>query len=315
MGEVRLVNLRHVDNFGGKFLRVSREHEAVTGRHLREDCDMPCVRSAHARPELAPFVRAYAQRTVHSNEPCWTQHVPAQLEQILNLELGVLPDIRHRDRDVSREILIGGAQEEFSGTLHVRPGVESFAVFFWPSGWSRLFNIPVRETTNQFDDPHSLHGAEVREIWNRMGEEAEFERRVGIVEEFLMKKLCSAGGINKVDVAMAHILQRNGRLNMAELGRPGLLTLRQVERLFRTEVAMSPKMFARVARFQTALDAKLANPASTWLEIAHRVGYYDQMHMIHDFERLGRNTPTQVLVQMGDVRPSALVRAEHTAEL
>lgn len=270
---------------------------------------MPSVKSAHPRPELAPFVRAYAQRTVGSTEPCWTQCVPAQLEQILNLEFGVLPGIRHRDRDVSREILVGGAQGDFSGTLHLRPGVESFAVFFWPFGWSRLFNIPIRETTNNFDDAESLHGAGIREVWSRMGEEAVFEKRVEIVEEFLMKRLPSAGSMNKINLAMSYIFQRNGTVSISKLGRPGVLTLRQIERLFRTEVGMSPKVFARVARFQAALDAKLANPSRTWLDVAHRVGYYDQMHMIHDFERLGRNTPTQVLLQMGDVRPSALVQS------
>jgi hypothetical protein len=65
--------------------------------------------------------------------------------------------------------------------------------------------------------------------------------------------------------------------------------------------------FARVARFQAALDAKLTTPTRTWLDIAHSFGYYNQMHMVHDFESLGRNTPTNVLTQMGDVRPVALV--------
>jgi AraC-like DNA-binding protein len=270
---------------------------------------MPCTLSAHPRPELVPYVRAYAQRTVSSTEPCWTQYVPAPLEQILNLEFEVLPGIRHRGRDVTREILVGGAQDDFSGTLYLRPGVESFAVFFWPFGWSRLFNVPVRELTNQFDDAMPLHGAEIREVWNRMGDQTAFEKRVEIIEDFLMKRLSSAVAINKVNVAMAYILNRKGKLNISRLAIPGLLTLRQLERLSQTEVGMSPKMFARVARFQTAVDAKLANPRSTWLDIAHQVGYYDQMHMIHDFERLGRNTPTQVLLQIGDVRPSALVQS------
>lgn len=148
---------------------------------------MAFVQSAHPRPELAPFVRAYAQRTVGPTDPCRLQHVPAQLEQILNLEFGVLPEIHHRDRDISRDILIGGAQDSFSGTLSLRPRVESFAVFFWPFGWSRLFNIPLSETTNQYDDPLPLHGADIRKLWNRMGEETAFEKRVALIEAFLVK--------------------------------------------------------------------------------------------------------------------------------
>jgi len=275
---------------------------------------MPCVRSARPRPELAPFVRAYAQRTVSPTDASWTQSVPAQLEQVLNLEFGVLPGIRHRDRDASREILVGGAQRDFCGTLGLRPGVESFAVFFWPSGWSQLFNIPVREITDNFDDAAALHGNAIREVWNRLGEETTFERRIAILENFLMNQLPRVKAASKINIAVQYLFERHGAVRIPKLGRQEALSLRQFERLFRSEVGMSPKAFARIARFQAALDAKLANPTRTWLNIAHSFGYYDQMHMVHDFEQLGRHTPSQLLVEMGDVRPSALVSQEEIRE-
>jgi AraC-like DNA-binding protein len=256
-------------------------------------------------------VRAYAQRIVAPTDPSWTQSVPAQLEQILNLEFGVLPGIRHRDRDISREILVGGAQDEFSGTLQLRPGVVSFAVFFWPSGWSQLFNIPAREITNNFDDPTVLHGPAIRELWNRMGEEVTFAGRVEIIETFLLSRLSSVAPDSKTSRAAKYLLSQHGAVTIPNLGRQGALSLRHFERLFLMDVGMPPKTFARIARFQTALDAKLADPSRTWLDIAHSFGYYDQMHMVHDFEHLGRNTPTQVLLQMGDVRPSALISTEN----
>lgn len=267
---------------------------------------MPCLQSARPRTELAPFVRAYAQRSVAPADPSWIQSVPAQLEQMLNLEFGVLPAIRHRGRDVSQGILVGGGQTDFSGTLGLRPGVDSFAVFFWPCGWSQLFNIPVREMTDHFEDATALHGAVIREVWSRMGEEATFERRVAVVEAFLMRRLPQVKGADKIKITIQYLFKRHGAVKIPNLGRQDALSLRHFERLFRAEVGMSAKTFARIARFQAAMDAKLANPTRTWLNIAHSFGYYDQMHMVHDFEQLGRNTPTQVLVQMGDVRPPAL---------
>ena len=258
-------------------------------------------------------MRAYAQRTVGSNDVPWTQLVPAQLEQILNLEFAVLPGIRHQERDISREILIGGAQSGFSGTLHLVPGVDSFAVFFWPSGWSQLFNVPPKEITNHFHDATLIHGEEMRTLWNQMGEEAIFARRIKIMEEFLLSHLSSAMPHGKITRAAEFLFMRQGAVSIPKLGRKGALSLRQFERLFRTSVGMSPKHFARIARFQSALDAKIANPARTWVDIAHSFGYYDQMHMVHDFGQLGRNTPTQLLHEMGDVRPSALVSSGSSA--
>ena len=54
---------------------------------------MQIIKSSVARPELRPYVRAYAQRVCEKADPAFVISVPAQLEQILNFELGVMPDI------------------------------------------------------------------------------------------------------------------------------------------------------------------------------------------------------------------------------
>lgn len=69
---------------------------------------------------------------------------------------------------------------------------------------------------------------------------------------------------------------------------------------------MGPEHFARVTRFQTALDSKLTAPQRTWLSIAHDLGYHDQMHMIRDFHALGGASPTGIPGELGDMRPPAL---------
>jgi len=275
---------------------------------------MSAVQSSRPRNELAPFVRAYAQRTVSLTDRPWTESVPAQLEQIVNFEFGVLPEIRHRDGDVSNPILVGGAQTTFSGTLHLRPGVESFAIFFWPCGWSQLFNIPPKEITNQFCDATLVQGSTIRTLWNRLGETSIFARRVEIIEEFLLSKVFDSTPEGTISRAANYLFHRCGDLKIPVLGRQGAFSLRQFQRVFLRDVGMPAKVFARIARFEAAVDAKLANPARTWLDIAHSFGYYDQMHMVHDFRDLGRNTPTQVLVEMGDVRPPALVSSENAVD-
>jgi hypothetical protein len=175
-----------------------------------------------------------------------------------------------------------------------------------------VFNIPVRETTDKFDDALSLDGATIREVWNRMGEQATFERRVAILEAFLMSKLphVRAAGKNKRRDPISVRTPWNGECRQW-VGK-GLCVCVSSSAASGATCGMSAKAFARVARFQAAMNAKLANPTRTWLDIAHSFGYYNQMHMIHDFEQLGRNTPTQVLALMGDVRPSALVSRENS---
>src|SRR5689334_4704439 len=91
--------------------------------------------SASPHPLLRPFVRAYAQRQHGTNDPTSIAAVPAQLEQVLNFELGTRPGIRHKTFSVSSPVWIGGAQPSFPGYIDIFPGVESFAIFFQPFGY------------------------------------------------------------------------------------------------------------------------------------------------------------------------------------
>src|SRR3982074_223077 len=42
------------------------------------------------------------------------------------------------------------------------------------------------------------------------------------------------------------------------------LSLRQYERRFATEIGITPRLFARMIRFQVALDAKRMSPERSW---------------------------------------------------
>jgi len=61
---------------------------------------------------------------------------------------------------------------------------------------------------------------------------------------------------------------------------------------------MRPKLYARIARFEAALDAKARVRNRSWTEVAHEFGYHDQMHLIHDFEQFSGETPTGVLTEL-----------------
>jgi AraC-like DNA-binding protein len=272
---------------------------------------MQIIMSSVARPELRPYVRAYAQRVCKKSDSPFVISVPAQVEQILNFELGVMPSIHHREGLVSQVVAVGGTQTSFSGYLDVRPGVESFAVFFQPAGWSMLFKTPIHEMTNRFMDATTVADSSLRELWNRLGEVSLFESRVLIMEKYLIDRVPRACLRSEITASANFIFRERGAVGIAALASAHSLGLRQFERRFEQEMGVSPKSFARIARFQFALDAKLVSPQRTWLNIAHSFGYHDQMHMIHDFEALGRATPTHLIEQMADARPPALAFEEN----
>jgi AraC-like DNA-binding protein len=259
--------------------------------------------------ELRPYVRAFAQRKLDRHDQPLVEAVPAQLEQVLDFELGLLPVVRHRLYTVDTAIWIGGAQTSFPGYMDLRQGVESFAIFFQPMGWSQLFGIPACEITNRLFDASIVMGPCVRTLWNSIGEATCFEQCVALAEEFLRKRLPYRTAVSKIMTVATHIFQTHGALRIPSLAEQQAIGLRQFERQFQRSIGTTAKSFARVARFQAALDAKLIAPNRSWLDIAHFFGYHDQMHMVHDFRALGRHNPNGLIEQMGDVRPPALASA------
>jgi AraC-like DNA-binding protein len=64
------------------------------------------------------------------------------------------------------------------------------------------------------------------------------------------------------------------------------MSTRQFEPRFTREIGMAPKLFARIARFEAALESKALSIDNSWTDVANRLGYFDQIHLIHDSPRL-----------------------------
>src|SRR5687767_1559031 len=122
--------------------------------------------------------------------------------------------------------------------------------------------------------------------------------------------MCPASNtIAGMSEAAVEILSRSGCVRVTELARSAGIGIRQFERRFRYEIGVSPKLYARIARFEAALRLKAAAPAMAWTDIAHALDYYDQMHMVHDFNRLSGDSPSVIGCQLDMfVRPEMLSR-------
>lgn len=85
-----------------------------------------------------------------------------------------------------------------------------------------------------------------------------------------------------MDELVRYVERRNGVVNVKELAYQAGLSARQLERRFLDYVGMSPKLFARVVRYNQVRQA-LAHGESLNANLAARLGYTDQSHLWHDF--------------------------------
>jgi AraC-like DNA-binding protein len=203
-------------------------------------------------------------------------------------------------------VAIFGAHTDV-GCLRLSEGVETFGIFFEPLGLSRLFAIPARLLAGQTLDATTVLGIESGLLWEQIAYGDSFQARVQIVENFLLARAGRTDSRDAPVMAVAQEMVRlHGMVRLPALAERYGLSIARLERCFSKELGMTPKAFARVARFRSAVDMKLAAPQRTWREIAYAHDYHDQMHMIHDFKQLSGDTPSRVLARLGDGRPSAL---------
>lgn len=95
-----------------------------------------------------------------------------------------------------------------------------------------------------------------------------------------------------IDDVIRHINAVKGELRVAELADLYGKSRRQFERHFLDVVGISPKLFARIVRFQQATTLLARSPLSL-AQISAELGYTDQSHLTHDFAHFYGQPPSR----------------------
>jgi AraC-like DNA-binding protein len=95
----------------------------------------------------------------------------------------------------------------------------------------------------------------------------------------------------------AHFVARGiaaarGNQSIRRLRDQASLSSERLTSLFRQQVGVTPKRYARIHRFHHTLTL-LAGPVASLAQVAMRAGYYDQPHMNAEFRALAGLTPGQ----------------------
>lgn len=199
-----------------------------------------------------------------------------------------------REEMTPRAVIVG-AQTHRRLQLQVQGVVNSFVILFQPAGLHRIFSLPMHELTDHDYEAHSVLGVSISHLEQCLGDCNSFEERACVANQFLIRRVLDSSVDDPIAAAANQIVQDGGSARIVTLANHAGLSVRQFERRFIEQVGVRPKLYARIARFEAVLDSKARSSAASWTDVAHRFGYYDQMHMIHDFEEFIGETPTDAL--------------------
>jgi AraC-like DNA-binding protein len=150
-----------------------------------------------------------------------------------------------------------------------------FEMVFKPCAAYRLFGVEMAHLMNEGLDAESMLGKSISELWHRMGEATTFQQRIQIVENFLIPY--AQASRPAIAGLTSHIAKLHGSVRVSDLASAAGISRRQLERQFRAQVGLTPKCFARIYRYESALLLKATIPKRSWSAIAHELGYSDHM--------------------------------------
>ncbi len=253
---------------------------------------------------LEPFVRFYIQRDVRIMGATVLHPVPARPAPMIVFDFSDPTQIlRYGQKAVEQSPLavVVGPQTYRRYEMQLRGALDTFVIGFQPDGIYRLFSVPTNELTDFDCEAHSVLGGAITRLGERLGNATSFAERVRVVEEALLPRALQASRADGISAAAHAIILAGGGRGIPALAAKAGLSVRQFERRFVRQVGMRPKLFARIVRFEATLEYKARFGRRSWTNVAHRFGYYDQMHMVHDFAEFTGGTPSETLNQLETV--------------
>jgi AraC-like DNA-binding protein len=156
-----------------------------------------------------------------------------------------------------------------------------------------VFGIPAAELIDRI--------APLQDLWPRMDVERllaslsclEIRWSLSALRDELVARVSRPSGRDTVGQTASRLIKfYGGQVSIDDMARSHGLSRQQFARQFWAASGLSPKLFARITRFQKLVHVLLSTDVSKWASVSPSVGFYDQAHMINEFRAFAGSPPT-----------------------
>lgn len=267
---------------------VSR-HDSPLGQWTRAVCfpDPPLASSV----EMLWFVAGRTQFVRDRRLPEGKTH--------LLFNLGDAPTLFARDASRATRKFptcwISGQQQSYLET-----GADGCAallgVQFQAHGAYRLLGIAQHELSDEVVELEAVLGDGVLALREHLLNSATPQQCFALLERWLLGLLARGPMLHAAVLAASRAICADpSAVHLQRMSRELGISREHLIRRFREQIGLTPKAYANVMRFDRTL--KLArSQRMPWSHIAQLGGYYDQAHLVRDFQRYAGRAPSTLLL-------------------
>ncbi|WP_433631531.1 helix-turn-helix domain-containing protein [Chryseobacterium cucumeris] len=243
---------------------------------------------------LAPYIKSYTVVTIDKDLRDEVFYPSGYIDLIINISGGFAATVINGQYKNTPDIELLG-HLTLPTRLSAAKGTSVLIARIFPHAATLFFSDPLSEFTNYATDMYDVTESENRNLYDRIMDTWDLCSKINVLEKYFLQKLKKNESHLK-KVAILHVLNQQLFMNQNVLNLPVIaqssgLSERYIQKLYLTNMGISPSSFASVTRFNKSLPMVLNTPESL-TTIAYHCGYYDQAHFIKEFKKFTGITPS-----------------------
>ena len=161
---------------------------------------------------------------------------------------------------------------------------------FFPEVLSQIFNLDMSQYVDKVIDLKFITSDLT--FLEQINHSNSDKGNIDIATEWLTNKmdLIKLSEPLKLSQIIGEIIKNNGLTEIEFYAKKYDISLRELERQFKTIVGLSPKFFSRIIRL-SHIFKEVQKKDFSWTEFAYNLGFYDQSHFIKNFKEFTGESP------------------------
>jgi AraC-like DNA-binding protein len=174
---------------------------------------------------------------------------------------------------------------------------QTIGVYFYPHALKSVFGLDAWELTDNCLDLTLFSTLKEYNLTERLLNLSCASQRIEVLCSYLYKLIVlhNNGVDDKVKYMLANIKNMHENLPLRHLRQDLGWSERTLERKFKEQVGISPKLFTKITQFQKALNILRSENYHRLTDVAYENFYADQSHFIRSFKEFTSLTPNQYL--------------------
>ncbi|PCI35834.1 MAG: hypothetical protein COB60_01640 [Flavobacteriaceae bacterium] len=143
---------------------------------------------------------------------------------------------------------------------------------------------------NENIDMNTVYSKYMGSLKNQLNDDGSDDQKIALIISFLKKIFTQRTVNSRVKQAVGIIASTQGKIKIEALSKEVAYSKRQLNRLFKIQVGVSPKEMAKMYSVQHSISI-MKKETLPMVDVAYDAGFFDQTHFIKTFKSLCGITP------------------------